>query len=421
MEMRFELGLRQTTEQKLHHRLSPEQKIELKQRLALSLETVRDDTPVDPENLLNLVLQEIINQETDEQLKNGFAELYGDEHFREMILTQSDTLLRPKEKSLRDFAILYLHESHGGSFTIEEEGTKRQYNVRAANLIDYIDDPKEAEKEIARMEDLIRSKRIADDSGLIREHGELLDARMVGEAAADSVITLETALRYSLQKMVRGEPLLRSFLEDYHVLKKLDFVLSDRLMNRFASDLIRAREDDRAQRFENALLNRVGEYTLMSMGIIDPKIFTLQHHEIDQVERSRLAKDLQAEGLNLQRLEEKYNLQSSGTLFWNRYAIAGQKPDRVTDDTLRDFITETVRRDSEKILQALDWNTLFSKIQSDIADMKKQGSDKESIKDYLRQSCAELLSEEKFSSVLKELIKGPWHEALKIFYPETKK
>ena len=121
--------------------------------------------------------------------------------------------------------------------------------------------------------------------------------------------------------------------------------------------------------------------------------------------------------VDLDKLLDYYDLQGSGTIFWNRWAVKGQKLGFITDELVRDFITQTVRADGEEILTAVDFDNFFAHAKLLITEgQKKSKEERESLSNEIAELLVKTLDKTEVNKTLIELIKNKWYNKLDIFY-----
>jgi hypothetical protein len=179
---------------------------------------------------------------------------------------------------------------------------------------------------------------------------------------------------------------------------------------------------------ENAFLNVVGEYVLVSMGVIRPEIMALRKGHVDGVAVGIVRDSLQAKGRDLSSLLQKYKLKEAGPLFWYRYTPAYERPGREVDGLLRDFITVGVRTEKTRVLAATDYPTLFAEakeiahaegesfpVEDDQEDDAGGNEEEEARRYQLRSLLDRHLRTAQCEAEIRELIKSTWFPALNGF------
>ena len=122
---------------------------------------------------------------------------------------------------------------------------------------------------------------------------------------------------------------------------------------------------------------------------------------------------LEKDGIKLDELLARYELQGQGTLFWNRYFVKGKKPTAGTDNLVRDFITQTLRESGDEIIKCINFQDKFEDIALSMEEAREEKLGKEDKKNLLRQKCVEIFLDGNFSAFLTKKIKDEWNDKLK--------
>jgi hypothetical protein len=420
--MRLEQGLHLKQTISLHEHLELRQ--ELVQKMGYHAESIRDAGPDAPDNLLQSLLDGILNALENDNFREGLRILFSDKTFRKAIIDSAESLAAPTSERIQEFVLRYLYDAHRGEFSIEsfnEDGQventellKTPYpRFREAFLT-----PDTLREKSTESEELMpmQSAEGKDVTGLMNARREMEDAFRVVEASREHIGTLKVALETVLQKRTGDNELgLSDFLRDLVVMGKLDFVLSERIQRRFVANFSHVVEKTSPEKMKNGFLNIIGEYVLVSMGIVHPDLFQLNSGVRDIPAYTDAKSALSEVGLDLDALLQKYQLQAPGTFFLNRWRTTERTPGPITDDLIRAFITETIRADAEQILDAVNYGEFFEQIR----DIKTAGESKEETEDKLRAELSEVLTSEKFEMAIIGLIRNKWYAKLDMFYQRT--
>jgi hypothetical protein len=195
--------------------------------------------------------------------------------------------------------------------------------------------------------------------------------------------------------------LLQSFLRDYVILENLDLVFSERLLKRFVSRFERAGSRAVARDYEEMILNTVAEFTLLSMGIISPKIFELRRVPQESTQFELADEKLREIGVDLFQVLKQYNIEGRASFIWfNRYATAKVRSTGTTEQIVRTFITKVVREDRKSILSALKYEEFFK----DVRDIRQSHRGFDDFAEAACEKLAEVLSGEEFQKALGRLL-----------------
>lgn len=420
------MGLELRLSQKIEQKTLIQQRLEVRQQLAeqmsVGISSLRDAAGGNDEELLGEVIGKLLENIQNDRVRASLKELLTDDGLRRQFLENVELLAVPSEQRIENFVLNYFYESFDGYFSFESQDEKEKSKIKNTYKIDkgHFDlaykNPEKLEYEIAKMEETTalyggKGDPTIDVQGMVREAGQMREAKIVMSAARENIDLLKGAIRVSLLKNgANGEQsILGSFIRDTAILRRLDFVLSERIQKRFVARFSKIRNGNPAD-YEDAFLNTIGEYSLASLGIVDPELFRLQKAEIDPFLYRDTKAVLGEMGLDYDKLAQNYNLKGSGTIFWNRWAIKGQKPSRITDDKIREFLTKTVRKDGESLLKAADFKNFFEETK---AMLKRTSS--EDRENELRKLLTEKFEESGFRGILLDLIKNKWYTALDVF------
>lgn len=426
--MEIRLGQRLQIKQEL----TVGQRIELRHGLTQALQQriseVQREVVGPPQDLLKKVIERLIVVAQPPALQEALRAVSEEPRFLAEVISGASKLMRPTKRAIQETVIQQFYTAHRGEFRIHDETEQDPEGSRQDQSIEPTKFPMEtfmraffSPGELAAEYELMEGelKKRTGDEGPLRRRREIKGAIEVAHAAQGHIQLLEQALTYFLtakETPTEARPLLQEFLTEYIVLGNLSFTISDRMQRRFASSFMRARPNEE-ERLENAFLNTIGEYVLISMGVIDPEIFRLQKMVIDEEEAKRLRQVFAEVGLSYDEICRKYALKGEGKIFWNRWATRGVPIGLDTDEQIRAFITESIRTQRERILVDANYSGLFQEVLE--AKEENAGSRKEnvaSLQDALREIIAETLQEGRLQDTLKELIKNVWYPELQKFF-----
>lgn len=419
MEQRPSLQIEQSARHELRQ--------ELVQKMGYHAESIRDAGPDASDNLLQSVLDGILDGLDDENLREGLRTLFSDGAFRQKILDSAALLAVPTPEHVRDVVLNYFYDAHRGEFPIEDAGGEGQEEGREPEVVktpyarfrEAFITPSTTREKIAESVRLLPEQKASggDPTGLERVRDEAVDALRATDLSRSHIETLMLALNAVLKKREGGKPGLSDFLRDVAVMEKLDFILSERVQRRFADKFSRVGEKTSSESMKNAFLNAIGEYVLVSMGIVHPDVFQLNRGMRDISAYEDAKSDFSDAGLDLDDLLRQSRLQGPGTFFLHRWKTLGRAPSPITDELVRAFITQTVRADAERILEAAGYEAFFEKVRSTCREGELK--DKEEVANDLCSELAETLAEETFETVIINLIRDKWYAKLDMFYRRT--
>ena len=252
-----------------------------------------------------------------------------------------------------------------------------------------------------------------------RHIGEYREALTAADAFQDYAKMLEISMGYILSvKHDKNSklPEVQDFLRETVVLEKLKHTLSERIQKRFASRFSKITKNENEVSLRNAFMNTISEYVLTSMGVIDPEIFALKKADIDEKGVDELRQEFASDGLNLDKILKHYSLSPAGTIFWNHWNTLEQIPGRITDDSIRLFITETVRADEKGLLEVLNFPVFFKEIKGIVGECGNKVEERKDLVINLRKELTDLFSKESVRESLVKMIKEQWYPKLITFY-----
>jgi hypothetical protein len=364
------LCLKQTQLLTQSHTLSLEQVQQISISVGLLRRRVTSDggsNPGNPKDILERILGMVINAADNPGIRPALEAFFADQTFRERILSERDVLAVVTSQKLTDFCVeLVFYASTVSNVFVRamDERGNIQVDPPKTTLVKFSSayrDAKAFDAQIEAFNRIAKANGVTD--GAMLELRELQDARLVVQTLCPHIDSLALLLTYAFTRRTTEGSLLGNFLRDAAILDRLDLILSEQLLKRFAKRWEKIGRRGTAVDFETAILNTVGEYTLMSMGIIQPTIFTRQRGELSDVHEHAIAA-LEKIGIPARQLLSRYNLKESGRIFWYRYHLKNTASDRVADIQIREFLTEILRNDRLAILEALGYEDFFHELKA---------------------------------------------------------
>ena len=405
MNQSFGLSCRPT--QSLCHTI----KLGLSQSLAHTVGMTRPPgSPGNPEEILRRILANIADSICNPKLKTAVTALISEKALLKAFLSHKESLAVLRAGRIEDFAAghIYSMSTQDGKFVhmTDAEGhllpeppkTSRTFFTEALLA------PEVFVKKVTENEEMIRAvtKNVGDAA--IEEHSEMVAATRVAEQVRPLFENFTALLQLIFAKKAEGEVTVAQFLRDATILEKLDLIMSERLIGRFLKRFRRIGPNAQAAYFEEAMLNTVAEYTLISMGVISPEIFALQRGHVASEAYEAAGEELEKVGISLTSVLEHYNLKASGSLFWYRYSTTKVIPSNRSEQAVRGFITDTVRKDRVEILKAINYERLFVSLKEAKVSSPEEFSD----------SATEALTAELGSDVFQ----GKYLALLRKWYPK---
>ena len=425
--MKFEQILKSTLE------LQSQQKMELRtelheeliQQMQTQLEVLLDAGYDNPNDLFDKNIETVIDAIPDAQLKEVAQAQFKDLRLRLALLDYSADFCRFSTKTVVNFTNNFIFDINNGVFpgiNKDEKGNEvvdwlRPLKPKRDTYQRALVKPEAVEQEIQDLNNLVRQQGTVKP-GTMAYINELTEALRIKELYGPVINNATYVLgRVLTQRDQKNRPVLLDFLQELTVLKKLNFIFSERIQKRFVKKFFRINKNSKQEGFKHDFLNTIGEYVMVGMGVVEPDLFSRQQADLNDEYYLQAKDSLGKLGVDLDKLLDYYDLQGSGTIFWNRWAVKGQKLGFITDELVRDFITQTVRADGEEILTAVDFDNFFAHAKLLITEgQKKSKEERESLSNEIAELLVKTLDKTEVNKTLIELIKNKWYNKLDIFY-----
>lgn len=423
--MSLSLGLSQRMEQKQEIKLKQAISLrqELRQQLTLQISNNRVDIGLSNLDMIKSVIEQI-TKTSDPDTASIFENIFLLDKAFETINQEVLPLIRGRKKDIQKFAYLYLFATQtdaNGEFSIEpEEDSKPITKVKVfrADYIDAITNPEKLIKEKTVLLEVFKEK---PDNIYPKRISEIQTALNIADQSKELGEFIELATNLLLQKNVNGENIFKSLLQDIYLLSIMNYQFSDRLLKRMASVFAERNFDDYYDRedvYINGVLNAIGEYTLLILGIITPELFASQRVVIS--EQARIDFNCTDDEI-VNKIISRVDLENKRQIFLSRYKTANFRPNQITDDLIRNFITKTVRAQGQHIIEKIDFHYWFDQLKESYDDTEPSDlRNKEKRAVFFYDHCARLLLSEKLNNTLIDLIKNEWHKELAMFYVTPK-
>ena len=411
MSQRLELSQRQE--------MIPMQRLSLDQRLTQQMEVLENAFPSEGKkeemfkNLINSALENIKN----ENLRKGLANLIAGDAFSNLVFKYIDNIFSNSSEGINDLAIEYIYNMHRGSFEIKGAG-EINYVINDVTLgvfRDAYQKPDAFIDEIEKEEEIL--EKMTQKDNLRAQIKTYRNTLTVVESIREelSLVTDLFKLLFNQKFNDQNENIL-DFINETSLLSKFRLFESERLTKRFVNNCDDVGLSHSPERHEDFLLNTVGEFVLISLGIISPNVFILKQGNIDEEMEASLRQFTEEANLDFDKIMKRYSLTKRGGFFYQRWATLNEKPSFVNDEKVRAFITKTVRKNREELLKSAN----FVELIEDIKQIKRDTDDKVERKERFYTLFDDLFKDEDFIKVLLDHIKE-WYAELRVFYPNTKK
>ena len=425
LELRPELKTEQTL--RAEQRLGLKAELKLGQSLSLNIGEMRGKIIAPDLEILQQVLDSNIDNIPNQELNKGMKALFVDPLLRERLIKNKEDMAVPTERKIKRLVADYLYDTFSGEFGLGKEdasGNWVEESVLKINKNAFSQtcfDQQKQKDELTKMIEIARSmqRKGEDTEGTFMAIKELEDAIRVHGMLKDQIELLKNSVSVALNlKNSEGQPEVRDFFRELIIMNKLNRSVSVRMLRRFAAKFSRINKLSKPEQFETAFVNTIGEYALVSMGIIAPEIFSLYKAELDRELREDLRKDFGNQEANIEQILDHFQTEKRGMLFWNRWKTLGVKPNIITDNLIRDFITATVRKDKDEILEIYDYPQIFEKAKQMVCEGGRNILERQDCKLGLEELLVDAVRDTDNGGKLLALAKNRWYEKLDIFYAQ---
>ncbi|MEI6773629.1 MAG: hypothetical protein WCL18_02115 [bacterium] len=156
-----------------------------------------------------------------------------------------------------------------------------------------------------------------------------------------------------LMELILKKSAVLGFLREKVILDQVTDFSSERLLRRFLKQLpsfLPNKEASNRRDLKNRTIDTIGEFMLISLGIISPSMFKLYKFSISEEQIDDLTKNTDTTREEIAHLFAYYNLRGidGKPIFYNRRFTKKQVPSREADDMVKDFLAN-ITTHSEQI------------------------------------------------------------------------
>ncbi|TSC80560.1 MAG: hypothetical protein G01um101425_214 [Candidatus Peregrinibacteria bacterium Gr01-1014_25] len=419
MSMGMSMGQRLEQRQVLTTAQRMELRMELAQRMGLSMRQLLEDGPCATdeqyEQMVETLAQTASQQGKTEHidtLRQGLL----NPSIREQLLANRTAVSLPSQQIYQRVAALALFAACEGNVEVEaENGGTHTLRTTQGKYLQAWENPAKLEKDMRENIDLLNAMKGQDSQGIVQEIGE-------NRAALDIHSVLDPHVRIitkilSLASSI-GDGTSRPFQEyfrDVVVLEKLLPIISERMQARFASGYMKMSRRDSAEMHAVQLLNTIGEYVLVSMGIVAPELFILKRGTVNEIAVADLREAAMDQQRDIDALLQKHRFQTQGVFFGNRWHVQGKRLSGRTDESVRSFITDTIRDQREEVLAAVDFPQFLDEARGIVGAVGSRIEDRKDADHELRLLLTRTLESDAVKTVLLKHIRGAWYGKLHKF------
>ena len=407
-------AMRQSTEQRMTHAQRMSQRMHIAQQLATQIYANFLDGPDAPQKSYEKVVDEVTANEEPAQIREGVRTVMKNRAVKSAVLTHPLILANQNIGKLNIVIAKALFDvSNGGHFDFE---TRRDARTIEGELYRALEDPAGYAKAIEEF------TAVGGHAALnaMEQLREKENARDAVEACRDFIENVRNSILLLLSLKPDGnERAFLNYMRDIIAFDCFAPMVSARIQNRFVTSATTINRGDKPERLRYGTLNTVGEFTLASMGVIAPDLFTTQAGEVDQQAYDAAKSMFERNNMDIDRELSRHHLTAPGTFYFNRYQTLDRRPNRVTEKLVRQFITETVRESGDEVLDALEFETgLFPRIkQSLFDDHDKTVHGRQNAITEIHEHLGTALGGMRFRDFIREKISRDWYDKLQIFMP----
>lgn len=408
--------MRMEMSQSIEQKTELEQRVELRQALTITMNQIARDlfesNPVKPSQYFEGLVDVLANEIQSDSLRQGVVSLMKNPQLVQEMMKNAEDLIDLDPKVVKGVSVGAIYEMTQGQFSasIGEGEDKKQvkYETTKGRFVDAFFRPEEMKQELELVKDhridLLKSggNTASQDAAIAEMESALQLAQTFGDLVSnmEQVITLFHSLK---TKDGLG---LSDFFKDLAITQKLQFIISERIMARFASRFSGLSKNERVENNSDAFLNSVFEFILVSNGVINEKIFSLHSAKLDEVE-SEVVEGTMDE---LDEIYRRYNLSKNTTIFWHRWAVIGKKQTAKTDNQIRDLMRLFREEDGPELLSLVEFEAMFKEVQSINSEVREGELEKEIGRDQLSQLLVSALGNEKVKEHVIKLMHDKWYD-----------
>ncbi|MFH1668017.1 MAG: hypothetical protein ABH884_03290 [Candidatus Komeilibacteria bacterium] len=358
----------------------------------------------DPEGAYNQVINKIVSSIQDKILKQSIGGLLNMSSMRTNLMRIKPTkLFNLTDDVIQETIISTVNDCYPDGWP-NPLGSLLPLKTNYKMLLKAFQIPETFEREKEVLIDQMRVGKTG--TGALEELNKMNAALEIVTTYQKQINNLTRLLKFALTITNQGQPLLLSFLKELAILQRLNYNFSQHIQTRFVKRFSQGIRNTAKQTQQTMILNTLGELVLVSMGIISPKLFSTKCFQQDPDYFLAMRSDLNDIHVDIDWLLHHYQLNSRGTIFFCRWHTLNQPATRITDQLIRNFITQTIRAKQDEILTTMN----FDKFVTDAKEICQQCNNRE-LMNKLSELFIDHISTEDFQNMLVDNIKK-WHTEL---------
>jgi hypothetical protein len=295
-------------------------------------------------------------------------------------------------------------------------------NATRGRVIAALVGPEEVRKSVEENTKLARELKEDGQNieGLIRDISEANASLEVAEAILPYQRVIGSLLQVGLQiKDEEGKPNLQRFLREVDVMQGLEWELSERIVKRFIARFKSLGQSSSSSLYTDAMMNTIGEFAMVSLGVLDPELFQKQRGEVkalDVLFADQNVDDATHGSDDVTSSMKQFGLQSSGPIYWCRWAMQGVKLSANSDRAVRGLLRDVIGQDKAEVLEAMSFGDFFEELR----EIKREYP-KEEVAPLFGERLGEVLTNNDFLDFLVSRAVESWYPSLRHFLEASRR
>lgn len=423
MSMRVTMTQAQRLELSLEHKQA--MLLACQQKVHDSIENLRAEIGIDSGTVARGVFEGVAllaaDQVRDATVREALSALLTDPGNQAYMVKYAGNLtsaMNARDPSFLDFAgqavVDGLDKDSNGQIVLPGEKSSR--GVSRGRVIAALVDPEAVRESLKEETELAKEMKDSgqDPEGLLREISEKNGALEVAKFVAPYQRTMAALLKLSFCiKDEEGQPILRNFFREVDLLKSLDWDLSERISKRFVARFGSLRSSSSGHEYRDAMMNTIGEFVMVSLGVLDPSLFKRMRGEVKEMDvlfTDQNVDDTSNGKVSVVATMKKLSLRQSGTIYWCRWAIPGVKLSRHSDEAIRGLLRDVIGVDKDKTLTAMGYDAFVK----DLREIKRSNNKSDALA-LFADRLQDTLARDEFRAYLIDRCTRSWYPALKQF------
>lgn len=424
MEMRMSQSERMEQRQAMTQQMRFTQRMTLTQSMHMVVKSIWQ-TVVPHTELLDSVLAVLFRQmnQEDPRLKVAAEQALTNEAIHERLVPDAFRIAVPKKTRVYDFVLDCLFDKHKGAFEITDPSGQlppQRISTTKADLHAALKNPEQLRKEIDSVVELLRVSGQQDTTGAIQHINEMKAALELSENFGSVFQQYQVLVHLALLYREQGHqtkhewPVLGRFIRDAAILNPMSFLVCERTLSKFAFCMLQ--QNANPTECERRVLEGVGEFVLISMGIITPNIFAPkaeQRHSASIASLATVCRKLRDMGVDFQELFLDLRARQAGTIWKLHWDTVGAVPKSSADIKIDAFLGRTIFKHRDEILASLNSGGIWEAVSNIVSSHPNRGgAERAAAEVELRTVLAHRFESPEFRRTITALIRDHWYNDL---------